>query len=53
MRLLRVSERKNKRCHFCGSLDVKYALRVYDPTVSANEVCVCVCNKCALSHKED
>lgn len=43
----------NFRCHFCGETEsVKYAIKIFDPTIDNKPMEVAVCNKCALRYND-
>lgn len=47
-------DKKNLRCHFCGSThSVKYVIDIFDHTIDNKKPTkVCACNKCALLHEK-
>lgn len=57
MKMIPVDERKNYRCHFCGTdLSVKYKIDI--PDKYGNQIEVPSCNRCCFvafmeKHKED
>ncbi len=52
--LMKISERRNKICHFCETDEnVKYVVETFDPTIDAHKkVHVCCCNMCLIKFEK-